>query len=241
MIDKLKAAMNRRITSFQAGEIQRLASDTAWASVVSHRPHYSRIGDWLSPQPGQRVLEIGCGPGRYVAMLASMGFDVVGVDLHRFASWDIIDQYRKTTLMEGVKAESLPFEDASFDAVACMGALLYFVDASAAMQEIHRVLKPGGRLILRTVNAGNLYRSFTGRNLDPATVNVYTEAELARLLSSNGFDVRETFAYGFYSPWFPAFYWYLCNGPMSAELQERLSEWCPRARRTNVNAFAVRT
>ena len=227
------------IQAFQAAEIEYLArAAPGVASAESLRPHYTRVGEWLPGGLGGSILELGCGPGRYVALLASLGFQVTGVDPFPYPTWDVIRAARPVELMAGVKAEALPFADASFDHVACLGALLYFQDPAKALAEMRRVMRPGGRLFVRTVNRRNLSRRWRGSNLDPAAPNYYDEAELAAFLRDGGFEVHETLSYGFFPPVFRAYWWYLCNGSIPIRAQEWLSSFTPRGMRVNVAAFA---
>jgi SAM-dependent methyltransferase len=236
----LTARQAQGIHAFQKAEIERLANDADFARAMSKRPQYSRIGDWLTPTQTKRLLEIGCGPGRYVAMMASLGYQVLGADPISYANWEFLRRLDKVTLSDNVFAEALPYADETFDAVACMGALLYYDDPDKAMSEIHRVLKPGGKLVVRTVSRNNLFRSLRGHHLDPATRNAFTEEELAALLFRNGFNVAETFSFGFYPPVFPGVWWVLINGKISVRAQEMASRLCPARYRTSVNAFATR-
>jgi SAM-dependent methyltransferase len=231
----------RRIQAYQAAEIARLASDSRFAREISLQDNAMRIGEWLPPGGKGSVLELGCGPGRFVAILASLGYDVVGVDPHEYPDWEVIKRHRAVDFRSGIKAEHLPFPDRSFDFVACLGALLYFEDADLALQEIHRVLKPGGRLVVRNVNRLNLVRVVTGSHLDPAARNYYTEQELADTLRAHGFSILHTATYGFYSPIFPMAWWYLINGTLSLSIQEALSRLVPRGLRMSVTACAERT
>src|SRR5262249_23009397 len=112
----------RRIQAAQRREIERLLGDEAFARAAGSDPAYARAGEWLRP-PG-RTLELGCGPGRFVALLATLGHTVVGVDVHEFPDWELLRPLSGVTLQSGVKAEELPFDDASFDHVSCIGALL---------------------------------------------------------------------------------------------------------------------
>jgi ubiquinone/menaquinone biosynthesis C-methylase UbiE len=185
----------KAIEAFQKQEILALAAaDPISAEAASLRPHYTGIGEWLPRGIKGRVLELGCGPGRYVALLSALGYEVVGVDPICYPLWDDIRKIRQVELREGVRAEEIPFPDNSFDHVACISALLYFDDASKAFSEIQRVLKPGGRLYVRTVNSGNLRRVFGKENIDPAAKNHFTEAELIFFLREHGFDVERTFS-----------------------------------------------
>jgi ubiquinone/menaquinone biosynthesis C-methylase UbiE len=229
----------RAINAFQRQEIIDLAKlDDASAERESLRAHYAGIGEWLPRGLGGRVLELGCGPGRYAALLTGLGYEVVGVDPLSFPVWDDIKAHRDVELMDNVKAEALPFPDASFDHVACVSALLYFEDARKALAEMKRVIKPGGRLYVRTVNSRNLARRWTKSNIDPAAPNYFDETELRDFLTAGGFDVRKTFSYGFFPPVMTAFWWYLCNGVIPLHVQERLSALTPADMRVTVVAYA---
>src|SRR5262245_49857831 len=133
---KLTSRQMATIDAFQRAEIERLACDREFAIACSRMPQYSRIGDWLPPDRSGRVLELGCGAGRYVAMLANMGYAVVGVDPLSYDTWTLILQHQQVVLESDIFAELLPFPTGSFDHVACMGALLYFRSAVDAMSEV---------------------------------------------------------------------------------------------------------
>jgi SAM-dependent methyltransferase len=143
-------------------------------------------------------------------------------------------------LQDQVRAEELPFADGSYDHAACMGALLYFSDPRKAFTEIHRVMKPGGRLVIRNVNRDNLYTAVTGKKLDPASNNPYTEEELRALVQDTGFTVTNSFTYGFWPPFCIDYWWYLVNGPLPAWFQSFLARCTPRKRGVTVTVFAKR-
>jgi SAM-dependent methyltransferase len=228
------------VRAFQAKEIESLATDDEFARRASLTSHYSRIGEWLSPGLKGRVLEAGCGPGRYVALLSKLGFSVVGIDpFPKFPTWKLIKSHCQVEFHDGVFSESLPFPDGSFDHVACMAALLYFRDPDRALAEFRRVLKPGGRLVMRSVNRRNLYRIVRGRHLDPAARNHYTMRELVGLLSDAGFIVHKSFSYGFYPPYLEAWWWYLVNGIISTDVQAAMSLLTPPPLRMSLTLFCT--
>ena len=233
---------NEEINAFQRREILSLAAaGPERAQAESLRPHYTRIGEWLPGGTGERVLELGCGPGRYVALLGALGYDVVGVDPLLFPLWEEIKALRPVEFQHGIKAESLPFPDASFDHVACVSALLYFDDADKALFEMRRVLKPGGKLFMRTVSSTNLRRRFAKTNIDPAAKNYFDENELRAFLVKGGFEVTKTFSYGFFPPVMTTLWWYLCNGKIPLGVQEKLSGLTPPSLRVTAIAFAQLT
>ncbi|MFK7829778.1 MAG: class I SAM-dependent methyltransferase [Congregibacter sp.] len=113
--------------------------------------------NFLPMQPGQCVLDLGCGEGRHViAACALEHVDAVGLDLslddlttaqQRMAEFrkEAADDPALFALLAG-DALRLPFADASFDAVICSEVLEHIPDYRRVLNEIHRVLKPGGRL-----------------------------------------------------------------------------------------------
>jgi len=107
---------------------------------------------------GLKVLEIGCGLGTDGAQFARAGADYTGVDLTDAA----IELARKRFELFGLKgefrvadAENLEFPGESFDVVYSHGVLHHTPDIDAAIREIHRVLKPGGRAVVMLYHRGS--------------------------------------------------------------------------------------
>src|SRR5262249_32361207 len=107
---------------------------------------------------GLKVLEIGCGLGTDGAQFAAAGADYTGVDLteaaidlagKRFALSDLKGEFRVAD------AENLDFADDSFDLVYSHGVLHHTPNIEAAVREIHRVLKPGGRAMVMLYHRGS--------------------------------------------------------------------------------------
>lgn len=108
---------------------------------------------------GDRVLDLGCGEGRHVISTYAEGNNVhsVGVDLSskdlqtarsRFADFAAIHNPNKQMSLAVGSALQLPFADHTFDKVVCSEVLEHIPDYMAALAEIHRVLKPGGKLAI---------------------------------------------------------------------------------------------
>lgn len=101
--------------------------------------------DWVK---GKRVLEVGCGGGGHAKLLAEAGADLTAIDLTERA----IGLTRKRFDLCGLEAdirqadaEALPFEDETFDFVWSWGVIHASANMQNAVDEIHRVLKPGGK------------------------------------------------------------------------------------------------
>jgi len=93
----------------------------------------------------RRVLELGCGTCQWLAVLASSGCEVAGIDPSKEMLLRAPDT-AKGDLREGV-AEALPWADGSFDLVCCVNAFHHFTAPDRALREAARVLRPGGRFL----------------------------------------------------------------------------------------------
>jgi 2-polyprenyl-3-methyl-5-hydroxy-6-metoxy-1,4-benzoquinol methylase len=112
--------------------------------------------------PARSLLDAGCGDGRYLAALPTLGplpERVVGVDI----ADAILDTARRATSSVGFEPElhranleQLPLGDAEFDLVISFQVLEHLLDPAAGVRELSRVLKPGGTLLLSTDNRLNI-------------------------------------------------------------------------------------
>ena len=127
------------------------------------------VRDALGVAPGERILDVGCGPGFYVAELleqvgsagAVVGIDssqpMLAVAAHRTDGHDNVSFHE-------ADATSLPVEDASFDAALSVQVLEYVADVPAALSEMYRALRAGGRLVVWDVD----WATVSLRTNDPA-------------------------------------------------------------------------
>ncbi|MDP2897930.1 MAG: class I SAM-dependent methyltransferase [bacterium] len=102
---------------------------------------------------GKRVLDIGCGEGYGSAMLAQHAAHVVGTDSSEKVVAHATAKYGLSNIeFRCMPAEKHAFPDESFDVVVCLELIEHVHDYAAVMEEMHRLLKPGGILILSTPN-----------------------------------------------------------------------------------------
>jgi ubiquinone/menaquinone biosynthesis C-methylase UbiE len=129
--------------------------------VMYHRRDVVRrrrlILDAVAAQPGESVLDVGCGPGFYVSeLLDQVGPDgsVTGVDVSRAmlaVAAKRADRHHNVAFHQG-DATKLPVPDGAFDAAISVQVLEYVGDVTTALAEIHRVLRPGGRIVVWDVD-----------------------------------------------------------------------------------------
>jgi arsenite methyltransferase len=109
----------------------------------------------LAPEPGDAILDVGCGPGFYVADLLECGATVTGVD----PSPAMLAMARRrapgASLLEGA-ATQLPVEAGAFDRALSVQVLEYVADVDGALAELRRVLRPGGRLLIWDIDWSTL-------------------------------------------------------------------------------------
>src|SRR5215472_8664657 len=109
--------------------------------------------EWLAAEPGERILDLGCGDGQLTARLIAGGANVQGVD----ASAAMVAAARNRGITaDEANAEKLPYPDASFDAVFSNAALHWVRGQDEMMAEVHRVLKSGGRFVGEMGGHGNV-------------------------------------------------------------------------------------
>ena len=113
-------------------------------------PCAEQLLDLAPAAPGQRALDVACGTGivaRLAAAQVGAGGAITGVDINQ----GMIDVARKVTAVGTITwhtadATSLPLPDAVFDVAYCQQGLQFFTDRPLALRELHRVIKPAGRV-----------------------------------------------------------------------------------------------
>jgi len=108
---------------------------------------------FLAPQPGERILDVGCGTGIFTADVLKSGAWVTGIDLS--ASMLSLALARGGDTFAGLCADmcALPFADNSFDRIFSMTAIEFVADGAKAIAELDRVVKPGGRVVVTSLNS----------------------------------------------------------------------------------------
>jgi SAM-dependent methyltransferase len=118
----------------------------------------------LNPRPGERILDLSTGTGWTSRVVARRGASVVGVDI----AGELLKTARSKAAAEGLQidyqlgdAEDLPFETGRFDAVVSTFGIMFASRPEAAVAELTRVCRPGGRVALASwMSDSSVYRMF---------------------------------------------------------------------------------
>lgn len=166
-------------------------------SIITERPEdgasaeqlerlHQRYAFALPYSKGKRVLELACGAGIGLGMLATVAVDVVGgdFDLENVKSAQEVAQKYSNVTAQFMDAQEITYPDSSFDVVLLYEAIYYIPDLKKMLVEVNRVLAPGATFII--VSANRLWTDF---NPSKYSVSYYSKAELYELLTKAGFSV----------------------------------------------------
>lgn len=169
-----------------------------WASYLIQRAH---------PQRREHVLDVACGTGivaRNVASRVGSQGLVIGLDVNPdmiHIARQVAERARITVEWHSGPAEKLPFPNGSFDLVLCQFGLMFFTDRHAALNEMHRVLRTGGRVVLsvwQNLDRHPFYqtlhdvsRQHLGKSSVQAVFSLGDSDELRKLFTDSGFQYIE--------------------------------------------------
>ncbi|MFN0026468.1 MAG: class I SAM-dependent methyltransferase [Acidimicrobiales bacterium] len=183
---RYEAWWRHRLLGAVAGRPFPLAEELAWLAHATHAG------------PGRLVIDVACSEGLYGRFLAAKGAEVWLVDHSPAFLRRALRRCREEGLRELVDvvaapAQALPFVDACADAVVMGGSLNEIGDAPAAVAEMVRVLRPGGRLCLMSLLPATSRRGrLLQQLLRPGGVVLYGRAETIAMLGGSMRLVEET-------------------------------------------------
>ncbi|MCJ7525171.1 MAG: methyltransferase domain-containing protein [Candidatus Aminicenantes bacterium] len=147
-------------------------------------------------RPGDRVLDAGCGSGRLIPVVCDqIGLDGSLVELDFACGMIEINRSKPhpgnvTFVM--ADAHSLPLPDNDFDKVIALALLPHLDDKAIALKEFHRVLKPGGLLVIAHQMGREALDRLHGRSSEPIQRDLFPEnAVLESLMAAAGFSAIE--------------------------------------------------
>ena len=158
-------------------------------------PYFLRF---LAPQPGERILDVGCGVGYFVALFNLSGCSVWGVDVDLVSVRAAREQYGQRFAVG--RGEELPFAADTFDKLICSEVLEHIKDDARAVSELCRVAKDGATVIVTTPSPEGVFGSriksichgSNGEHCWEAHQREgYTAVELCSLLQDQGMEVQD--------------------------------------------------
>lgn len=173
-------AVDPRYLAYQYGAPDKLRIRQEAHEQFSERPN--DFFDWalacFDLRPGLTVLDVGCGPGVYHSRLHAAGCRVIALD----RSYGMVEAAQHQAAQQGLPvatlqgdAQALPLADACVERVMANHMLYHVPDQATALAEMHRVLKPGG-LVMLTTNAADANALFHEAHCETALALGYTPA-----------------------------------------------------------------
>lgn len=142
-------------------------------------------------QPGDRILDVGCGRGVLLRAFADLGFEGHGIEISEAAAEGADPRLHIRIENHLRQAE---YDDGFFDRIVIWHVLEHLTDPGETLQEIHRILKPGGRVIVAVPNFSSLQARWAGPawfHLDlPRHLYHFPVAALQTLLQNRSFECR---------------------------------------------------
>jgi ubiquinone/menaquinone biosynthesis C-methylase UbiE len=161
-----------------------------------------RLRAWGAARRGERVLDVATGGGHTALAFAGIARRVIAYDLTepmlQAARGHVRGRGAANVEFVAGDAAALPFDDGAFDVVTCRTAAHHFPDVAGAVRQIHRVLRPGGSLLLQDILGhddaeANAFILEVERRRDPSHVRSYRMAEWKAFLRASGLTVIEEF------------------------------------------------
>lgn len=198
--------------------------------------------DRLQLQPGDKVLDLGCGEGRHAITAYLEGqVDVIGLDLsladlgtaqRRFEEFENREDTGRSVNFTRASGLALPFRDAAFDKVICAEVLEHIPDYQAVLLEVRRVLKPGGQFAVSVPRFGpewicwqlsDAYHEVPGGH-----VRIFRKAVLKRAVEDTDMYCYGSHrAHGLHSPywWLRCLFWSRGEDVWPVRAYHRLLVW----------------
>ncbi|RSM38725.1 class I SAM-dependent methyltransferase [Amycolatopsis balhimycina DSM 5908] len=140
------------------------------AQLAQYRRQAAEVTAGLAD--GAEILEVAPGPGFFAVELAKLGFRVTGLDISHTMVEIALEEARKAGVDVGFRqgdVTNAPFAAESFDFLVCQAAFKNFRQPVAALNEMHRVLRPGGFAVIQDLNheatGADIQRDVAGMNL----------------------------------------------------------------------------
>lgn len=168
--------------------------DAVAAKMFVSTDFYNEVLDTAEIFSGD-ILEVGVGQGPVLELIKKRGGNAIksltGLDLSDKLLAMARVRLPEVQLVKG-DAEAMPFEDKSFDMVVMVDVFQYLLDFNKALEEVKRVLRPGGKFLVSVPNKKwILFKSYIvkRKNIQPVEDHFFDFQEMKNLLRTNGFNI----------------------------------------------------
>lgn len=149
------------------------------------------VEKYLEKIPTKKALEVGCGTGHWTDFFINKGFEITGIDISK----NMIDIAQKKNLKDAkfeiINIEDAPYPDNSFDNIFAITSLEFVDNRQKAIEQIYRILKPGGYLLIGCLNINSFIGKTKQSNKVFAQANFFDEEQLFKILSKFGSPIIE--------------------------------------------------
>lgn len=192
-------------------------TDPSWSALNNalsyfqniHNPHYDAhlkrridaIGDHIvaTKNPNKKAIDVGSNFGAITFVLAEKGYRTIAVDTYKRIFDEIlipIAQYKKIDKKIDYHVgygEDLPYDDNYFDIATCGEVIEHIEKLDCFLDEINRILKIDGTLIISTPNGNHTIQKYLNKHgyMNPEHVKEYDFIELKNILSAKGFELQD--------------------------------------------------
>lgn len=158
---------------------------------------------WLEAREGGRILDVGCGNGRFLDRMRQLGWEVTGVEPDG-AAVTVAREKLGLQVFEG-SLEEAGLPGSHFDAITMNHVIEHVPDPISTLRECHRVLKPGGKLVVATPNIKSMgFQAFSEywRGLEvPRHLHLFCLHSLRIAVERAGLEIRERWTSATSAPW----------------------------------------
>ena len=166
--------------------------------VLTFQRHLRPLIALTGPAAGRRLLDVGCYIGVFVEIAREAGWQAVGLEP---SAWGVAEaRKRGLEVIEGTLAEAdLPA--ASFDVVTLWDVIEHLTDPLGELRQAHRVLKPGGLIVIHTMDIESLFAKLMGPKwpwLMEMHLYFFSHGTLKQMLATAGFELIRSEAQGRY-------------------------------------------
>lgn len=151
---------------------------------------YDVIVDEIEKTPSGKILDVGCGNGNLFTLLPDEKYELYGIDFSENMIIEAKSNCKSKASFSVADAEDLPFEDDTFDIIICNASFHHYIHPNIVLEEMHRVLKDGGKVLIGDPYIPNGIRGLMNAVLrfsDNGDYHIYGLEEMENLFVNNGF------------------------------------------------------